>query len=256
MMHETLCGRNAVCESLRAGRRTFHRLVLAEGLRRDGQVREVLALARERGCPVETLPRGELSRLAGSREHQGVLLEAGPYPYVELDEILAAARAAGPRARLLLLDRLQDPQNVGTLLRTAEAVGVQGVFLPEHEAAAITPAVVRASAGACEHLRIARVGNLVRAMARLQEAGMWVMGLETAPQAILYTEVDWARPVAVVVGGEGTGLRRLVRERCDGLVALPMAGRVTSLNAAVAGSVVLYEIWRRQGWAGSVSASG
>ncbi|MGB9722397.1 MAG: 23S rRNA (guanosine(2251)-2'-O)-methyltransferase RlmB [Chloroflexia bacterium] len=253
-MREFLGGRNAVYESLRAGRRTFHRLVLAEGLRRavhracrdDAQVREMLDLARERGCPVEVRPRGELSRLAGSREHQGVLLEAGPYPYVHLDDILAAARSAGPQARLLLLDRLQDPQNVGTLLRTAEAVGVQGVLLPEHGAAAVTPAVVRASAGACEHLRIARVDNLVRAMARLKEAGIWVLGLEKAPQAVPYTEVDWARPVAVVVGSEGAGLRRLVRERCDGLVALPMSGHVNSLNAAVAGSVILYEIWRRQ----------
>jgi len=253
MGQETLCGRNAVYESLRAGRRTFHRLVLAEGLRRDARVKEMLALARERGCPDEVRPRSELSRLAGSREHQGVLLEAGPYPYVELEEIVAAARSAGPQARLLLLDRLQDPQNLGTLLRTAEAVGVQGVLLPEHQAAAVTPAVVRASAGACEHLRIARVDNLVRAIARLKEAGIWVLGLEKAPEAILYTEVDWARPVAVVVGGEGTGLRRLVRERCDHLVALPMSGRVGSLNAAVAGSVVLYEIWRRHHLAGAPS---
>ncbi len=244
-MREILCGRNAVYEALCAGRRTFHRLVLAEGLRRDARVKEVLALARILGCPVEVRPRSEVFRLAGSREHQGLVLEAGPYPYVELDEILAAARSAGPQARLLLLDRLQDPQNVGTLLRTAEAVGVQGVLLPEHEAAAVTPAVVRASAGACEHLPIARVDSLVRAITRLQEAGIWVLGLERDPQAVLYTEVDWARPVAVVVGSEGMGLRRLVRERCDGLVALPMAGRVGSLNAAVAGSVVLYEIWRQ-----------
>lgn len=253
-MRETLYGRNAVYESLRAGRRPLHRLLLAQGGHPNALRKELVALAHRRNCPVEERPRGDLARLAHTREHQGVVLEAGPYPYVALDEIVATAQAAGPQALVLLLDRLQDPQNVGTLLRTAEAVGVQGVLLPEHEAAAVTPAVVRASAGACEHLPIARVNNLVRAMARLKEAGIWVLGLEKDPRAILYTEADWARPVAVVVGSEGTGLRRLLRERCDGLVYLPMSGRVGSLNAAVAGSVILYEIWRRRGWAGPVSA--
>ncbi len=251
-MKETLYGRNAVYESLRAGRRTFYRLVLAEGVQHDARIKETLALARERGCPVEVWPRGEvraqrvvpLCRPASSREHQGLLLEAGPYPYVDLEAIVAAAVDAGPQALLLLLDHLQDPQNVGTLLRTAEAVGVQGVILPKDRAVAITPAVVRSSAGACEHLPVARVNNLVRAIGRLREAGIWVWGLEKVPQALPYTEVDWARPSAIVVGSEGSGLRRLVRERCDGLVYLPMAGQVGSLNAAVAGSVVLYEVRR------------
>jgi 23S rRNA (guanosine2251-2'-O)-methyltransferase len=167
-----------------------------------------------------------------------------------MSEVSAAARQAGPAALVLLLDRLQDPQNVGTLLRTAEAAGVQGVVLPEREAVAITPAVVRASAGACEHLRIARVGNLVPAMATLGEAGLWVLGLEDDPQASLYSQIDWRGPLAVVVGSEGFGLRRLVRERCDGLVRLPMHGQIGSLNAAVAGSIVLYEILRFRGSAG------
>ncbi len=244
---ELLFGTNAVREALRAGRRNCRRLLLAAGQHADLLLEEITRLAHERRCPVETRPREDLGQLVRSREHQGVVLEATPYPYSALAEIAAAAGQAGPAALVLLLDRLQDPQNVGTLLRTAEAAGVQGVVLPERDAVAITPAVVRASAGACEHLRIARVGNLVPAMAALQEAGLWVLGLEEDPTASPYTAVDWRRSLAIVVGSEGFGLRRLVRERCDGLVRLPMHGRIGSLNAAVAGSVVLYEILRQRG---------
>ena len=245
-LSEALYGVNPVREALRAGRRAASRLFLAEGLRPWGPVQEILALARERSCGVERQSRQALFRLAGTREHQGVVLHVGPYPYVDLAEIVAAAHAAGPAALVLLLDRLQDPQNVGTLLRTAEAVGVQGVILPEHEAVGITPAVVKASAGASEHLPVARVPNLVRAIESLRAAGLWVWGLEKDAQALLYTSVDWKGPLAIVVGSEGEGLRRLVRERCDGLVRLPMRGQVGSLNVAVAGSIALYHAWRQR----------
>jgi 23S rRNA (guanosine2251-2'-O)-methyltransferase len=244
---EALYGTNAVREALRAGRRSFRRLLVAADARPDRALEEITRLAQERRCPTETRHREQLGRVCRSREHQDVVLEVSPYPYATLEELRRAAREAGPAALLLVLDRVQDPQNVGTLLRTAEAVGVQGVILPEREAVAITPAVVRASAGASEFLRIARVGNLVPAMAELQEAGLWILGLEEEPSANLYTAVDWNRPLAVVVGSEGFGLRRLVRERCDELVRLPMRGRIGSLNAAVAGSVVLYEAWRCRG---------
>ncbi len=243
---EVLYGTNPVRECLRAGRRACRRLVLAEKKGRDPRNEELAALARQRACPVETLARDDLSRLARSGQHQGVVLEAEPYPYADFDEIVAAARQAGPGALLLLLDRLQDPQNVGTLLRTAEAVAAQGIVLPEHRAAAITPAVVKASAGATEHLAIGRAKNLVRAIQQLKQAGLWVFGLEEDAAAVPYTQIDWNVPVAVVVGSEGSGVRRLVREHCDGLVQLPMRGQINSLNAAVAGSVVLYEICRQR----------
>lgn len=241
---EALYGTNAVRETLRAGRRTCRRLLVAADARPDRELAEITRLAERRHCPVEAHHRDQLGRICRSREHQDVVLEASAYPYLSLAEISRAAQEAGPAALLLVLDRVQDPQNVGTLLRTAEAVGVQGVVLPEREAAAITPAVVRASAGACEFLRIARVGNLVPAIAALKEAGLWVLGLEEDPSASPYTAVDWQRPLAIVVGSEGFGLRRLVRESCDELVRLPMRGRIGSLNAAVAGSVILYEAWR------------
>jgi 23S rRNA (guanosine2251-2'-O)-methyltransferase len=254
-VNEVLYGRNPVRECLLAGRRAYRRLLLAEGVRRNALVKEITAQARRRGCPVESCPRGDLTRLAGSRQHQGVVLEAGPYAYVDLQQIEVAARKAGPAATVLMLDQLQDPQNVGTLLRTAEVVGVQGIVLPERRAAEITPAVLKASAGASEHLRIAQVKNLARAVTRLQEGGLWVLGLEDHPEAVLYTAMDWDRPLALVVGSEGSGLRRLVREKCDGLVRLPMRGQIDSLNAAVAGSVVLYEVWRGRQHAADIKAA-
>lgn len=241
---EALYGTNAVREALRAGRRTCRRLLVDAGAKPDHVLDEIAQLAQRRRCPVETRHREQLGRLCRSTEHQGLVLEVSSYPYATLEHLCRAAREAGPDALLLVLDRVQDPQNVGTLLRTAEAVGVQGVVLPEREAVAITPAVVRASAGASEFLRIARVGNLVPAIAELKEAGLWVLGLEEDPAASLYSAMDWNRPLAIVVGSEGFGLRRLVRERCDGLVRLPMRGRISSLNAAVAGSVALYEACR------------
>lgn len=242
-MREWLYGRNPVRECLRAGRRAQRKLVLAEGVRSNALVEEVITLARERACSVETRPRDELSHLIGSDEHQGIILEVGPYPYVDLEEIAQAAQSRGDSALVLLLDRLQDPQNAGTLLRTAEAMGVQGVILPKRRAVAITPAVAKTSAGASEYLWIARETNLVRTIDSLKEAGLWVYGLEDDPRAVLYTEIDWDRPLGIVVGSEGSGLRRLIREHCDGLARLPMRGQIESLNAAVAGSIVLYEVW-------------
>lgn len=236
---EVLYGRNAVYESLRAGRRAFHRLLLAEGLHLDARLQHIQRLATERHVPIQSLPKATLGRIAGGH-HQGVALEVGPYPYVTLEDILQHAAALGEPPLVLILDLLQDPQNLGTLIRTAEAVGVHGVIIQERRAAAITPAVVQASAGAVEHMRVAQVTNLVRAMEQLKAQGLWLVGLEAAPEARPYDQVALSGPLGLVVGSEGAGLRRLVRETCDLLVRLPMRGQVTSLNAAVAGSIVLY----------------
>ncbi len=244
-MRETLYGRNAVYESLRAGRRRFCRLLLAESVRAADVVAEILRLAEAAEVPVERVPRRHLDWLGGVN-HQGVVLEASEYPYTDLDEILVEARQRGEPPFLLLLDLLQDPQNVGSLLRTAEAVGVHGVVLQRRRAAGITPAVVHTSAGAVEHLRVAQVTNIVEAITRLKGRDVWVVGLENVRGAQRYDQADLSGPLALVVGSEGRGIRRLVQDRCDLMVYLPMAGKVTSLNAAVAGSVVLYEAWRQR----------
>lgn len=246
MRHEVLYGRNAVREALLAGRRqAFGLWTLTGG--RDAHLREIRDLARARGVPVHEADRHHLGQLAGDRHHQGAALEVSPYPYASLDEILARAQRAGEPPFLLLLDLLQDPQNLGTLLRTAEAVGVHGVVLGERRAAGVTPAVVHASSGATEWLAIAQVTNLAQTMRALAERGIWLVGLEGVPEATPLEEVSWPKALALVVGSEGEGLRRLTRERCDVLVRIPMQGHIHSLNAAVAGSIALYAAWHARG---------
>jgi len=233
---ELLYGRHAVLEALRAGRRRIQRVYLGRGVQQTGIVAEITAAARQRGCPVTAAPRQVLAR-AGAVNHQGVVAEAAPYAYVDLDEVLDTSGPGDPL--WLVLDHLQDVQNLGTLLRTAEAMAVTGVLVPDRRAAGITPAVVKASAGAVEHLPIARVGNIVQALERLKKAGIWVVGLDASPEAIPLGQADLTGPLAIVVGAEGPGLSRLVRKHCDWLLAIPMYGQVASLNAAIAGSVVL-----------------
>jgi len=202
----------------------------------------VVAEARRRRVPFEIHDRRELDRRAGDH-HQGVVAEAEPFGYTHPDALLASI--AEP-SLLLALDSLQDPQNFGTLLRTAQAVGTHGVLIPEHRAVGVTPAVSNASAGAVEHLRVARVTNLARSLGQLKSSGVWVYGLVVDAQAD-YWAVDLSGPLALVVGSEGSGLGRLVREACDVLVRIPTAeGAVQSLNASVAGSLVLYEAFRQR----------
>ena len=245
-MVEQLYGRNAVREALRARRRQLHRLYVSSGVQETGVIAELIALAESAGLPVQRVERQTLDKQLREVNHQGVMLETGPYPYVELADCLAVAAERKEPALLLLLDHLQDPQNIGTLLRTAEVVGVHGVALPGRRAAEITPAVVNASSGATEHLRVVLVVNLAQTIAELQKDGVWVVGLEEDEAAQNFDTTDLQLPLALVVGAEGAGLARLVRERCDFLVRLPMAGQVGSLNAAVAGSIALYGAWRQR----------
>jgi len=217
-------------------------VLVASSAHGDSIVR-IIDLARARGVSVQSVERQRLDALVS--HHQGVLAEAAPFRYAALDELLAAVRQSAEPALLLALDTLQDPQNLGSLLRTAVAVGAHGALLPERRAVAITPAVAKASAGATEHLPIARVGNLVRALENLKAAGTWVVGLDARAETS-YLEVDLSGPVTIVVGGEDRGLRPLVRQTCDLLVRLPMSNLIESLNAAVAGSIVLYEAQRQR----------
>jgi len=242
---ETLYGRNAVLEALLAARRRFRHVIVAQGIRRSDVVVDIQRLAEERGIPIQQVERQRLDRL-GNVNHQGVAADVDAYPYAELDAMLERARNRDELPLLLLLDCLQDPQNLGTLLRTAEAVGVHGALIPDRRAAQITPAVSNASAGAVEHLLVGQVTNLVRAMEELQSQGVWIVGLEQGPQAGDYRATDLNMPLALVVGSEGQGLRRLVRERCDLLIELPMRGSINSLNASVAGSIALYEAWQQR----------
>ncbi len=246
-MRDFLYGRNAIRETLRAGRRQVYKLWIAKGVKERGPVADILALARQRQVPWQRTERRQLDKASGDRHHQGMVAEMSEYPYVTLDDVLQRVRQSEEAALLLLLDCLQDPQNFGALLRTAEIVGVHGVVTPYRRSVGVTPAVVNASAGAVEHLLIVRVTNLTRSMEHLKAQGIWIAGLEGQSEARSLYEADLDMPLALVVGSEGQGLRRLVRQRCDFLLRLPMRGRVGSLNASVAGSLALYEVWRRRG---------
>ncbi len=246
--YDLLYGRQGVRESLRAGRRRFHTLYLVAGMKSSPLLVEIEEVARKTGISVEMVERQQLDEWLVGVNHQGVALRAGLYPYAHLDEPLVLARTRGQDPLLLLLDQVQDPQNLGSLIRTAEACGVHGIVLPRHRAAAVTPAVVNASAGAVEHLLVCQETNLVNTLKTLKEEGVWIAGLEAHPDAQPLGSVDLRGPLGVVVGSEGYGLSRLVGETCDWLVELPMAGRINSLNAAVAGSIMLFDVVRqRQG---------
>jgi len=238
--HEWLYGRQAVREALRANRRRFFRLLLAVENRPKPVLDEIRELAGRADLAVDACRRSDLQWLQGI--HQGLALECGPYPYVELGEVLDSPPEYEEPACVLILDQVQDPQNLGTLLRTADAVGVTGVLIPTRRAAAVTPAVAHASAGASEHLKVAQV-NLAQSILRLKQQGFWVFGLDAGPEGVEIDEVDFSPPFALVVGNEAEGVRNLVRRECDGRVRIPMRGHVDSLNAGVAGSLALYAIW-------------
>ena len=237
-MKEWITGRNPVTEVLRARRRQVYKLLLATGVEEKGRVTEILRIAVNRKIPVERVARDRLDRLG--ENPQGVALEVGEFPYVDITDILERAAASGEDLFVLVLDLIQNPQNLGTLLRTAEAAGVHGVIIPQHRAAGVTPAVVTASAGASEHMLIAQ-GNITRSLEQLKQSGAWVVGLAGEQSAVSPASIPLEGPLAIVVGNDGEGLRELVRQSCDFLLSLPMRGKIESLNAAVAGSIVLYQ---------------
>lgn len=242
-------GRRPVNEALRAGR-TVRRIYLGSKPGPESPLAEIDRLARRAHVPVQILERRALDRLVGpagghQANHQNVVAEVLDYEYAQVDDLLEVARARREPPLLLALDQLQDPQNLGSLIRTAEACGVHGIALPRHRAVGVTSAVEKASAGAIEHLKVAEVPNLSRLADDLKKQGVWIVGLD-ADGGTALEKVDALLPICLVVGSEGKGISRLVREKCDLVVSLPMGGQVGSLNAAVAGSIVLYDLFRRR----------
>jgi 23S rRNA (guanosine2251-2'-O)-methyltransferase len=236
-------GRNPVLEALKAGRE-INKLLVARG-NREGSIREVLALARQRGLIVQEVDRSRLDDLARGRTHQGVIAFVAAHRYAELEEVFAAAAERGEDPLIFVLDGIEDPQNLGSLIRTADGAGVHGLIIPERRAAPLTETVAKVSAGAIEHLPVVRVVNVARTLEELKERGLWVVGAHQDGRD-LYWAGNLTGPLAIVVGGEGKGIGRLVAEKCDFLVRLPMLGKVTSLNAAVAGAVLAYEARRQR----------
>lgn len=229
-------------EALRAAKRV-RRLLVAEGGERDEVVAESIRLAQKLSISPEMVSRERLDALV--QDNQGVVAVAAPFEYAGWGDLLDQLKAASKPPAVLMLDTLQDPQNLGTLLRTSEAIGLDALVLPKRRSVHVTPAVVRSSSGAVEHMSVARVPNLVRAAMDLKEIGFWVAGIDMDGDR-LYWDLDMSGPTALVLGGEDHGIGQLMKENCDFLVRLPMAGKVNSLNAAVAGSVVLYEMARQR----------
>jgi 23S rRNA (guanosine2251-2'-O)-methyltransferase len=250
-----LHGRHPVLEALRSGSARVDEVLVAREARQLGAV---TALARQAGVRCVTVPRSVLTALAGSPHHQGVVARVAARDYASLEEVLAVPAARRQVPWFLALDQVQDPGNVGNLLRTAAALGVHGVILPRHRAAGLTPHAVKAAAGALEYLPVARVGNLVQALGVLKQAGCWVIGGTATPDpgARPPWEIDLGGSVALVLGSEGGGIRPLVTRACDALTRIPLAGPLGSLNVAAAGAALLYEVARQRAGSRGQAAGG
>lgn len=253
-MSDFVYGRWPVLECMRAGRRTIQKLLMAEGVSEKGVIADILQMAESKNIEIRRVPRRVMDDLAKEGNHQGVILRTEDYPYVELDDLLEIPAQRGEKPFFLALDLLKDPQNVGVLLRVADSVGVHGVIFQARRSVAVTPAVVAASSGAVEHLALAQVNNLVNALKRLKEQDVWIVGLDIGPNIPPLDRIDLNRSLTLVLGSEGEGMRRLVRDTCDMLATLPMRGAVDSLNVATAGSIALYSSWQARKWEGWVHA--
>lgn len=241
MKEEWIVGKNPVMEALRSGH-PINKIWIAEGVNKN-LMGPILSLAKEQGVVVTTANRKKLDNLSGTENHQGVIASVAAYEYAEVEDLLERARAKNEPPFLLILDELEDPHNLGSILRTADASGVHGVIIPKRRSVGLTATVAKASAGAVQYVPVARVTNLVRTMEDLKKQGIWITGTDAKGDRD-FREGDYTMPLAIVIGSEGKGMSRLVRETCDFLVRLPMKGQVTSLNASVAAALLMYEVYR------------
>ncbi|MDD4600917.1 putative TrmH family tRNA/rRNA methyltransferase [bioreactor metagenome] len=238
---EIIVGRNSVSEALKSGR-SINKIFIAKG-QRQGSVREIIGEARDLGLMVQEVEPAKLDVLAGNNRHQGIVAMAAPISYVEVEDILAAAADEPPF--VVLLDELEDPHNVGAILRTADAAGVHGVLIPKRRSCPISATVSKTSAGAVEYVPVARIGNISQTIKQLKAAGLWIVGADMDGDKDYY-EADLTGPIAVIIGSEGKGMGRIIKEQCDFVVRIPMRGKINSLNASVACSLLLYEILRQR----------
>jgi len=244
MSTDKIIGINPVLEALKAGR-PVQRLLVSDQRKQDRDVQTILRLARECGAEVRFASRETLNREVPGANHQGVVALAAAKQYTTIDDILAIPVQQGKAPLFLVLDGVEDPRNLGAILRTADAAGVHGVIIPERRASGLTETVAKVAAGAMEHVPVVKVVNIVNTLEELKKNGVWVAGAEAGGDTV-YWEADFVRPTALVLGGEDRGVRRLVRERCDYLVSLPLVGKISSLNVSVAAGILLYEALRQR----------
>ncbi|WP_418626639.1 23S rRNA (guanosine(2251)-2'-O)-methyltransferase RlmB [Anaerosinus sp.] len=242
MTDEMIVGRNSVMEAIKSGR--VNKILLAKG-DRQGSIREVIGVAKEKGILIQDVDIKKINDLAKGLRHQGVLAYVAPVEYVELEDILAKAEATGQPPFIVLLDELEDPHNLGAILRTADAAGVHGVLIPKRRSCPLSATVAKTSAGAVEYVPVAKIGNVAQTIKELQKLGMWVVGADMDGDKDYY-EADLTGPLVLVIGSEGKGIGRLTKEVCDFLVRIPMQGKINSLNASVAGSILMYESMKQR----------
>lgn len=246
MTHEFIAGKNPVIEALRSGR-DMNKIWVNE--RSKASMRQVLNLAKREGVNVQAVPKQKLDQLAESTNHQGVVASVAAHRYAQIDELFRKAEEKKEDPFFVILDEIEDPHNLGAILRTADAAGVHGVIIPKRRSAALTSVVAKASAGAIEYVPVARVTNLARTIDELKKRGIWFAGA-AAEGAEDFRKADFQMPIGLVIGNEGKGIGRLIQEKCDFLIRLPMAGRVSSLNASVAASLLMYEVYRKRSVSG------
>lgn len=239
---EMIAGKNPVLEALRSGRE-MNKLWIAEGVKKAG-IQEMLDLARERGVLVQFVPKKKVDQLSDAN-HQGVVASVAAYSYAELDDLFEAAKRKNEDPFFLILDELEDPHNLGSIMRTADAIGVHGLIIPKRRAVGLTAVVAKSSTGAIEHVPVVRVNNLAQTVDELKERGVWIAGTD-AKGSVDYRNMDATLPLAMIIGSEGKGMGRLLKEKCDFLYHLPMIGHVTSLNASVAAALLMYEVYRKR----------
>jgi len=238
-----IAGRNPVMEALRAGT-MIEKVVILAGIK-GNIIEKIKQMAKRNRVPVVEVGKGKFRELVSDTTTQGVVAIVGTKEYVEVEDILAVAEQRGEPATVLILDEIEDPQNLGALIRTAECAGLHGVIIPKHHAASVNQTVAKTSAGASEHMPVAKVVNIATTLEELKQKGLWIVGTDGGADRE-YTDIEYDMPMAVVVGNEGKGMRQLVRERCDFLVKIPLHGKVESLNASVAGALLMYEVVRQR----------
>jgi 23S rRNA (guanosine2251-2'-O)-methyltransferase len=245
-MSEKIYGRKPVLEAIRSGQRAISRVYLLQGSR-DSVLDQVEMHAKARSIPISLETRHRMDTMADQENHQGVIAVVEDFKYADLQDVLDTARDKNQPVFVLLLDEIEDPHNLGAIIRSADAAGVHGVVIPKNRAAEVNATVLKSSAGASEHVTTVRVANINDTIKKLKEAGVWVIGTDVEATKYFY-EYDYRQPVAIVIGNEGRGLRRLVKENCDELVKIPMAGKMSSLNASVASALLLFEVTRQREW--------
>jgi len=243
MSSELIMGRNPVLEALRSGR-DINKILISEGSQK-GPIQQIIHLAKESNVLIQFVPKKKIDQLAEGMNHQGVIAQVAAYTYFEVGDMLNKAKSQGETPFLLILDEIEDPHNLGSIMRTADATKVHGIIIPKRRSVGLTATVAKSSTGAIEHIPVARVTNLARTIDELKEQGLWIAGTD-AKGEMDYRQIDGTLPLALVFGSEGKGIGRLIREKCDFLLQLPMSGHVTSLNASVAAGLLMYEVYRKR----------